>query len=287
MEEKEVLTIIENSAVEFETAEKEVPVVAPQETETGGLPVSEINRLIIENTRLIWWVINRRFDLPRELKDDAFQEGVLGLRRGIERFDSSKGYKFSTYIGCWIYGYIVLFLRNQKSVVRLRQRTFDMFKKISDTQKRLEQETGTAVARDEIMKATGISDAYYQTYAVSSISTETPVSKKESDDETLTLGGVLESATHSPENVQYALWIRQLRAAFEKIFSSFPPKERIIIQARFGLLPREYDQDQTLDAIGKRLGLTRERVRQIEARVIRHLRKPRWRKIVEPFYREL
>lgn len=285
MEEKEVLTIVKNSAVEFETAGKEISVVAPEANATD-LPVSEINRLITENTRLIWWVINRRFNLSREMEQGAFQEGVLGLRRGIEKFDPAKGYKFSTYVAYWIYAQIILWVRGQKSIVRLRQRTFDMFKKFHDAKKNLEQKTGTTVPRDEIMKAAGIKKEYYETYAVSSISTETPVGR-EYEGSILTLGGVLESIEHAPENVQHALWVRQLRAVLEKIISSFPAQERAVIKARFGLLPNAYDYDETLAAIGKRFGLTRERIRQLEACALRRLRKPHLKKLLEPFYREL
>ncbi|MCS7251821.1 MAG: RNA polymerase sigma factor [Anaerolineae bacterium] len=237
------------------------------------------DQLILANTRLVISVAKKYIGRGLPLSD-LIQEGNIGLIRAVKKFDWRRGHKFSTYATWWIRQAVTRAIADQSRTIRVPVHIGDQINKLLRMQQELAQELGRDPTVEELAEAMAVSPSRVEELlqmARQPVSLEMPTD----DEEDSVLGDFIEDRgmVSPPEAVSQQM----LREILHEVLSTLSPREVCILKLRYGLVDgRMY----TLEEVGRKLGVTRERVRQIEAQALARLRHPIYARRLREFLRD-
>ncbi len=225
--------------------------------------------LIKANTRLVVSIAKRYIGRGVPFLD-LIQEGNLGLMKAVEKYEYQRGFRFSTYATWWIRQTITRSIADQGRTIRVPVHMVDRIRQLYRTTHEMEQQLGRAPTNEELAEAIGVKANKVDWMLRVSwlpLSLESPINDEEEDSE---LGQFVEDQV-TPSPIQ-STYTSLLREKIQEVLDTLPPREARILRLRFGL---ENGKAYTLEEVGQKFSLTRERIRQIESKALRRLRHPR------------
>ncbi len=244
---------------------KEVEKLSHDVTDREGNRAHEM--LIKANTRLVVSIAKKHMGRGLQFLD-LIQEGNMGLMKAVEKFDWRRGFKFSTYATWWIRQAITRAIADQAKTIRVPVHMVETIHKYKKIERELEQKFERTPTPEEVAKVMGIEpDKAHDIVKIAQdvTSLETPVGKEE---DTRLKEFIEDETTLSPFE---AASRELLKGHIDEVLQSLNPRERKVLELRFGL---KDGRTRTLEEVGKEFGVTRERIRQIEAKALRKLRHP-------------
>lgn len=252
---------------------KNIELLEPEEEQILGEKASygdeqAINKLVESNLRLVVSVAKKYSGNSNMGFLDLIQEGNLGLIHAAKKFDYSKGYKFSTYATYWIKQYLSRAIANHGRSVRIPVHIYELHNSIERASRQLSQDLNRKPKPFEICQELNITiDTYNEVMEFSS--SILSMDKTINEEEDVDMNEIVpDKKFPQPEEIVFQ---NDRRNSILKIFSSLDDREKEVIMMRFGF---DDDESKTLEMIGEKLGLSHERVRQIEERALRKLRHP-------------
>lgn len=249
-----------------------VPLLTPEEELDLAKRMTEgdkeaKDKLINANLRLVVSIAKRHVGRGMQFLD-LIQEGNLGLMKAVDKFDYTKGFKFSTYATWWIRQAITRSIADQARTIRIPVHMVETINKLTKVSRQLLQDLGREPTQAEIAEAMGITEQKVieiQKIALDPVSLETPIGE---EDDSHLVDFIEDTSAVAPMDSAEA---KMLKAQVEEILNSLAPREAMVLILRYGL---KDNRPRTLEEVGKEFNVTRERIRQIEAKALRKLKHP-------------